>query len=193
MKLRKPWFKKYYSLFIMLVAIIVVATSVAAYYMRNTGEVKNTFNPAGSVNPIIEETFENNVKSDVYVKVGETEYPVYVRVALDITWQDNEGTVYFFKPAEGVDYNLDLDLKPDGWIKGSDGYYYYTKPIESGGNTPVLIKECKPIYSSNTSSLPEGYTLSVNVIVQTIQAVGTTDTSNIPAYQDAWGIKFEEN
>ena len=43
------------------------------------------------------------------------------------------------------------------------------------------------------ATAPTGYALSVEVVAEAIQAQGTTDTANVPAYQDAWGISSVGN
>ncbi|MCH5317508.1 MAG: hypothetical protein J1E05_05980 [Eubacterium sp.] len=186
--------------------VAVVATSVFAAYLKNSVEVNNTFIPADSVTPeIIEkfEEFDNTVKKDLYFKVGLTEYPVYVRVAIVYTWQNESGIVYFSKPTEATpifdneneiigyngDYTISLNTgATDDWVLRDDGFYYFKSPVESNGKTSVLINECRQV---NAAPI-EGYTLSVEVIVQTVQAVGSTDTPDnspgIDAWKNAWGI-----
>lgn len=185
MKQKKPQ-KTWLPILIIVIALIAVMSAlVAAKYIKNAGDVVNKFSPAESVTPIIHEQFDNNVKENVYFEVGDTDYPVYVRAAIVITWQNEEGTVYFSKP-ETADYTLVLNKTY--WEKKSDGFYYYSEPVESGGKTPILIYECKQINPAPA----EGYTLSVEIIAQTVQAVGSTDENNpngvIPAYEDAWGL-----
>lgn len=182
-------------------------TGIFARYIKNSGKVTNTFTPAPSVTPTVVEEFEpdKTEKKNVKFQIGDTGYPVYVRAAIVITWKDADGTVYFSKPVEAVkspdgdpsseegdsyegDYLLDLNLSATGWVKGTDGYYYYQTPVPSGGETGYLINSCKQVNLNQ----PDGYTLSVEIIVQTVQAVGYTDGENdepvIPAYQDAWGL-----
>lgn len=195
MKQKKVWIAQYRILFIIVAVLLAVAVPVSAYFIRNSGEVTNTFTPAASVQPQIEETFVNHVKSNVFFQVGETDYPVYVRAAIVVTWQKENSTVYFSEPIENTDYTLALSLDASadaaGWVKGEDGYFYYRTIVESGGETEVLIEKCEPLGSETT---PEGYTLNVDVLVQTVQAIGYTDADGensapeIPAYKDAWGL-----
>lgn len=162
-------------LFVLLSASVVI--SVIAYYVRSTGDVTNTFSPAVAVDPTIEDG-----NSNVKINVGVTDYPVYVRAAIVITWLDEDGNTIF-----GYDgtYDLKLNLTQNGWVEQSDGYYYFRKPVESGGQTDVLINTCTP------TGNPDAYTLNVDVIAQTVQAVGNTDANGeIPAYQDAWGLSL---
>ena len=201
---------------LLLLTAVTAASLLFAAYLKNSYEVKNTFKPADSIIPEIVETFEENdykLKEDVSFKVGTTEYPVYVRAAIVITWQDKNGIVYFSKPVppvdedgnenENPDYSILLNL--DDWTLGEDGFYYCNSiiyppdpPVEGGGETPILIKECKQVLPAPA----DGYTLSVEIIVQTIQAVGYTDgedntddentTGKIPAWDDAtWQVVDE--
>lgn len=174
-----------FSVLIITLAVLVatIAVSVFAAYLRNSDEVKNTFKPADSVTPeIIEkfEEFDNTVKKDVYFEVGDTDYPVYVRAAIVITWQDEDGIVYFSKPIQGTDYTIDLNT--DDWALKSDGFYYFKSSVASGGETSNLINSCTQIKAAPV----DGYTLSVEILVQTVQAVGSTDGENGAPVTDAW-------
>ena len=191
-----------------LISTVIVSMLFAAYLKRSV-EVNNTFKPADSIIPEIVETFKENnneLKENVYFKVGTTEYPVYVRAAIVITWQDEKGVVYYKAPVppvdkdgnanENPDYSISLNL--DDWTLGPDGFYYYNEVVQSGGNTTNLINKCKQLLPAPV----DGYTLSVEIIVQTIQAVGYTDGEDntddendegkIPAWDDAmWNGQWE--
>lgn len=163
-------------LLLFLLLSVSVTISVIAYYVRSTGDVTNTFSPAVAVDPTVE-----GGNSNVKINVGVTDYPVYVRAAIVITWLDEDGNTIF---GYNGGYSLNLNLSQNGWVKQGD-YYYYQPPVESGGQTDILINTCEPTEN------PEGYTLNVEVIAQTVQAVGNTDANGeIPAYQDAWGISL---
>lgn len=179
-----------YSLIIALAVIAVITASVYAAFLRKSDTVQNTFSPAVSKIPEIQEIIEDNAKKDIKISVGKTDYPVYVRVALVFNWQEKgnkNGVIYFSKPVKDKDYTLKINESK--WEQKSDGYYYYKDPVPSNGVTDTsLITECKPI-----SNAPDGYALSVNVIAQTVQAVGHTDedskgTPTITALEDAWGV-----
>lgn len=196
-------------LMVVLLLAALVAVPMYAKYMKQTEELKNTFSHVDTSGPEIEEEFDYTEKKDVSISVGETDYPVYVRATIVITWKKietvtktevvngeevttsvEETVVYFQPPEEEKDYTLSLDLA-NGWVyNAKDRYYYYTEAVKSGGTTSILIESCKQL---PTAQPPEdGYVLSVEIIAQTVQAVGYTDESNpngeIPAYQDAWGI-----
>ena len=177
------------ALLFVCVIVSTVAVPLYARYVKKTDEIKNTFSHVDTTGPTIEEEFDKKVKENVKVSVGDTDYPVYVRVAIVLTWKKTievdgkeETLVYFEKPVENVDYTMTLN-EDGGWVKIGD-YYYYTKPVASGKETTVLIKTC----TQDKEGPEEGYTLSVDIIAQTVQAVGYTDDTSTPAYQDAWGI-----
>ena len=171
-----------------LVVVIAVAVPVYARYIKKTDMVTNTFSPADTSDPVIEEEFDKETKTDVRVSVGELKYPVYVRVSIVVTWKDSKGIVFYQKPSDVTDYQLELVLE-DWDFNKEDGYYYYKYPVPSNGTTSILIKSCT---QRPGAKAPDGYTLSVEIIAQTVQAVGFTDgdgsnpDTEIPAYQDAW-------
>lgn len=191
-------------------------TGIYARYIRYSNEAVNTFSPASVSNPEVSETFNGNVKKDVAITVPDNGYPVYVRAKIVITWKmkspeyqngsDQKWLVHYKMPEEEHqvlgengeplldddgkyvwegDYVIDLASEDDGWkYDRNDGFYYYTKPVDSGKTTAILINSCT---LSEYADPPTGYTLSVEIITQTVQAVGWTDDNMSQAYQDAWG------
>ena len=171
------------SLRILLPALLIISAitvSVFALFLKSTPETKNTFTAAVSVNPIITESFDGNLKENVCVSITDKGYPVYVRCAVVVNWKDENGFVHIEKPVENTDYTLETG---ENWTKMDDGFYYYYSPIQTGETAPLIVK-CEPVGSSPDTA----YGLSVNIISQTIQAVGSTDEDNIPAHIDAWGV-----
>lgn len=172
------------SRLVLLLAVLSLITgTVAAYLAVSSNEIRNTFSAESQADPVVSETFSRTKKENVRVQVGDPGYAVYVRAAIVVNWKNIEGDqekVWGVAPQAG-DYTLTLG---DGWEKGADGFYYHLEPVASGGSTGVLIEECSPI-----AQAPEaGYTLSVEIITQTIQALGTTDDGEMPAVQNAWGV-----
>ena len=172
-------------LLISIVSVLIIAAvtlAVYAAFVRNAGTVNNTFSPADSILPTIKEEFDGNVKKDVKIEVGKTNYPVYVRAAIIVNWQEagNDNGPYYFEPPKPEDYELVInDAK---WIKYGD-YYYYTEPVESDGTTDTLIVSCKP----KNPAPDDNYSLSVTITAQTVQAVGRTDNDTQSAVLNAWG------
>lgn len=80
---------------LVLLAVGLTSTSLA-FLLDQTPAVVNKFDP-GEVTASIDETFEDNVKTDVAVQnTGNTD--AYIRAKVVITWQDNEGNIYAQAP-----------------------------------------------------------------------------------------------
>ena len=168
-----------------LVAILVLlccaVAGTVAYLVTSTGPVTNTFTP-GNVSCVVEETFENGVKSGVTIK-NTGNIDAYIRTAVIVNWADAQGNVSG-TPVKDTDYVMDLNIvtdeKPDApWFKGSDGYYYCKTAIESGSETPVLIASCA---KTTGAGVPEGYDLQVTILADGIQS----EPSN--AVAEAWKV-----
>lgn len=172
--------KSFISLVIVLIFTICCAIGVLAYLNVNSGPVSNAFTPASDTDPTVDEVFDEETKSNVKVDVGDPGYAVFVRAAIIVTWKNSAGNVLANNPVVGVDYSMDLNTAD--WFE-KDGFYYHVSPVNSG-NTSTLIETAKPLKNAPESD----YYLSVEIISQTIQALGTTDIGNIPAVTDAWGI-----
>lgn len=165
--------KKALILMVSLVAILAVSVGgVLAWLATSSKDVTNTFAP-GDTKIEIEEKFENNVKSDVKV-INKGNIPVYIRANLVFTWKDSADNI-IKKPADAT-----LTVTPEnptGWVKGSDGFWYYTKPVAADGETTKLIDKA-------TIKFPEGkgYQMDLEVMAQSIQAEPKD------AVEGAWGV-----
>ncbi len=169
----------------LLVISAITAGGVFAYLRTVSDPVENDFVLAPEKDPLIEESFDENVKKDVCVKVDDIGYAVYVRAAIIITWKDGEnGNVLGQPPVKDTDYEISLNTTD--WFE-HEGFYYYKAPVNSGNETESLIEIVQPIVTA-----PEGYGLNVEIIAQTIQAAGKTDDTEIPAVTDAWGVVIND-
>lgn len=181
---------------VVFAAIVIAAILVGAVYAALQGKtatpVDNKMSAATDLTAKVTETFDDELKEDVSVDVGNPGYSVYVRANIVVTWKNANGDVYAKLPVEGTDYTLSLNTAAPTaqklWFKGQDGFYYYTSPVVSG-KTEVLINSCS---LKDGVVPPEGYQLSVEVVAQTVQYKGTTDTGEIPAVKDAWGVTLSE-
>lgn len=163
---------------ILLLALVLILTAsiggTIAYLVASASPVTNTFEP-GKVSCAVDETFENNVKSDVYVtNTGNTE--AYIRAAIVVNWVDKDGNAYAVSPVCGKDYTLVLNATD--WV--TDGsYYYYKNPVAADQNTTKLISSCT--LEENVTP-PEGYTFQVEILASAIQSMPTdvvTDHWNV--------------
>ena len=180
----------------LVTAILMIATSVisvAAYLFINLGPLNNIFKPAAATDP--------NVDKDTYViQVPNNGYAVYVRAAIVVNWQykDGEGNVKVLGdvPVLGTDYTLTTNSIE--WFKGSDGFYYRKAMVTPTGNVEFVNTEALVTsfakkkefveYDDNGDGTSDKYYLNIDVISQTIQALGTTDDGDIPAVVDAWHV-----
>lgn len=172
---RKP------TLLMLTMAILLVAVvgTTIAYLFTNTGSITNTFTPA-SVTTEITEDFNGTVKNDVKVKnTGDVE--AYIRAAVVVTWQDDAGEVYPQTPVAGTDYTV--SYPGNGWVQYTDGYYYYTSPVQPRDSTGILLTDCKPV----DGRTPENYHLVVEILASAIQSKPES------AVQEAWGVSVGQN
>jgi hypothetical protein len=97
------------------------------------------------------------------------------------TWQDSNGKVYYSAPKLGTDYSFTYNT--GNWTL-KDGYYYYNTAVAGGTDDISFANEVKQLSNAPT----EDYTLHLEVLVETIQAIGKTDGNN-SAVMDAWNIQ----
>lgn len=181
------------AVFILMALIGAVTSVVYAYLSATTGSVENTFTHAPEHDISIKETFPgegtNPVKENVCVDVGNPGYAVFVRANIIVTWQknvDGKTSIYSKMPVggtagtAGIDYVLNCNQAD--WFLGSDGFYYLRTMVTKDETEP-LINQCYQCQAG-----PEGYTLHVEIIAQTIQAKGSTDADGIPAVESAWKV-----
>lgn len=171
---RRRRVKKPSALLLALVALLgAVVGSTVAYLWTNSDAITNTFSPS-HVTCKIEETFENDVKSNVSVK-NTSDIEAYIRATYVVTWKDARGNIAPQQPGER-DYTITLNT--NDWFKGNDGYYYHNAPVAAGANTEVLIVSCSPV----EGKAPEGYTLNVEILASAIQSVPSK------VVEEAWKV-----
>lgn len=168
---------------VLVVSVLVLLLAVAGgtlAWLTAQDSVNNTFTPA-HVTCRVEEKFDGATKENVSIK-NTSDIPAYIRAYIVVTWKDDAGNVYGKLPVAGTDYTIEYAANT-GWVKGSDGYYYYTSSVDVGKTTGELIKTCAPV----ADKAPAGYGLSVEIIAEAIQSVPKA------AVQAAWGSDFNIN
>lgn len=154
--------------------LMVIGTSLS-FLKTQKGPLVNEFASSYVTSEVIEK-FENNIKSNVKIQ-NTGDIDAYIRAAVIVTWKDKSGNVYPQMPVAGTDYTI--VFSDSRWDRETtDGYYYYTEPVDSKGYTEVLIKEVKPV----DSKTPEGYWLSVEILGDAIQSLPTK------AVESSWGV-----
>lgn len=154
-----------------LLAGILLFAGVAGTFawLSVTGVLVNEFG-IGSVTPSVDETLKDNVKSDVRIK-NTGSAPAYLRVVVDIYWQDQNGARLWEEPVAGTDYTIVWGDKvdaaatnsPSSWVLASDGFYYWTSSVAPMDKTGVLIK-------SVAEKKADGKNLVVDISTQAIQS-----------------------
>ena len=158
---------------IALMSVITVGSTMALLSAA-TDSVNNTFKRA-DISCNVVENFDGNVKSNVKVENNsQNGISGFIRAAIIVSWQDNNGNVYSKQPVAGTDYNIVYGTE---WIGRDDGYYYWHSPVAKDDSTGNLIVSCSEI----DGKAPEGYTLVVDIVAEIIQSNPTT------AAQEAWG------
>ena len=172
-----------------LVGVILLAgTAGTLAWLSVTGVLVNQFG-IGSVTPSVQETLNGKVKSDVKAKNTGTA-PAYIRAAVDIYWQDQDGARLWDEPKEEPKGEADYEIawsvadasganSASSWVKSSDGFYYWTSPVAPGGETGMLINRVTELKAT------EGRDLVVDISTQAVQA--TPDE----AVHDAWGCSVK--
>ena len=155
---------------ILLVIIFAVGGTIA-YLVDVTESVTNTFNPA-QVTTRVTEVVNSAEQTKTNVCITNTgDVDAYIRAAVVVTWQNEEGDVLAKKPTEckisgcnhqncGGDYVITyntfdgLDINTAGWFKRDD-FYYWNKPVSGSvmngdgivtySSTGILIAYCKQI------------------------------------------------
>lgn len=172
---------------VVLLAGVLLLAGVAGTFawLSVTGVLVNEFG-FGSVAPSVDEKRDNNVKSDVSVK-NSGSAPAYLRVAVDIYWQDKDGARLWDEPVADNDYAIvwgnvskaSASNSASSWVAASDGFYYWTSSVAPMSETGVLIM-------SVSETKRDGKNLVVDISTQAIQS--TPDD----AVFDAWGCTVND-
>ena len=131
--------KKSLTLMVSLaLALTIGVVGTVAYLVTNTDPVVNTFTPA-DYDIEINETLEDGAKKNVTV-TNDGEVPMYIRVALVVTWTDAEGNV-IVKP-EGASMTGIPTGDVGNWKMVGD-YWYYNTAVAPNATTDEIIGEAE--------------------------------------------------
>ncbi len=191
-----PHIRSRWTVVVLAAVLIVSGTSALLFakYINNSGELENRFNPSEYDRPVVSDSMSKDVDGYYYkhnLKVTpaeETNYPVYVRVAIVPTWTDNDGNIFGQQPVKDKDYSLTFDT--DNWFLYTDGFYYCKTPVTGGNSTPELITRYRALKQLRDAPFSE-YDLHVEVVAETVQAIGTKYeglNNKKDAVLDAWGL-----
>ncbi len=164
-------------LFIAVVMLIgAVVGSTVAFLVTQTEPVENKFTYA-SVSCAVSETFNGATKENVQIKnTGTTD--AYIRATYVVNWLNKDGSIAPVPQGTTPDgYTLSISENPDNaWTKGTDGYFYYLKPVAPGEFTKDgSLVYCSVVYPENAE-----YTLSVEILATAVQSTPAN------AVREAW-------
>lgn len=162
----------------LLVLLTVTVGGTVAYLVANTIPVVNTFTPS-QVSCKVEETFTNNVKSNITVE-NTSNINAYLRVKL-VSYRVNDANQHIGGIATIPAFDLGTD-----WVKHTDGYYYYTEPVAPNGITPSLIADNSLALTGSYTDADGGKQV-IEVMAEAIQAEPAR------AVGEAWGVSISEN
>lgn len=149
---------------LLLSVLLLLGVTVAgtlAYLSANTDPIKNTFTPS-HVTCEVTEDFNGTVKSNVNV-TNTSDIEAYIRVRL-VTYRVNDAGQHIGGTAEIPEFTPGTD-----WVKGSDGCYYYTKPVAAGAKPENdLISR---ITLTESYSGADGGHQAIDVMAEAIQSV----------------------
>ena len=158
--------KRAVVLLVSLVVLLAVTVGTTIAFLANkTPEVENTFTPS-RVACAVNEVTENQV----YTVQNTGDTTAYIRAAVVVNWVNDAGHVYAKAPTYTV------TPENTNWVLGSDGYYYYIKPVAAGDQ----IKETLTVTEVSENPDNSSYTLQVEVVASAIQAtvIAVNDWSN---------------
>lgn len=179
---------------VLALAVVGVAVGGVVAWLTASNQVANQFE-VGTVTPTVNEEFDRENKKDVNV-TNSGNVPIYVRAQIHIYWQDANGNQLWDEPKPepdelptGIidgDYRLTMGTSTGEarWVQGSDGYYYWTMPLDASATTVDLIEKLERI---NEGLHNDGRKLVCDIAVQGIQA----DPAD--AVTEAWGAKIDAN
>ena len=189
---------------IALIAIIGVVGSTLAYFTDNDSKT-NTFT-LGNVNGTVEE-LDNKTNEPIitpgldfpdqtpgatltkraYMKLGADSADAYARVKL--TW-DTTGMT----PDQVAAFNANLpSYLPigNGWVEGTDGYYYYQTKLVKGQQTENIINQV--VIPADWGNVMANASFKLKVEGDFIQADNFTPGTNEAGQIVNWGnVKIEQ-
>lgn len=193
--------KKIIALVISIISIFVLIIGVSLAHFTSADSITNVFNTGDIKAEPYEPDFKppndwTGINYDKKVQVKNTgNSACFVRVSITPRWVDENGNAWAGDVSNSV-VNLEfsnlIDLSNNStweenkWVKGSDGFYYYTSILPVGEITSQLLDKVGATINSTTVDYPEDYSgkiLKVDVKVEAVQTTANaylTTWNNIP-------------
>ena len=173
---------------VLALVVILSASMVFAYMLKQTQTEENTFIPA-AVSCRVDEKFDNTTKSEITI-TNTGNYKAYLRVRLVTYWVKEDGSVVFRQSAAIPDFTFDNTK----WIKDADeNTYYYKFPVDPTYSTPDLLEPGTITLKTETEK-EITYRQVIDVFAEAILAetVGTS-TGPIADVVTAWHATVDSN
>lgn len=158
-------------LFSLVLLLTMMIGGTLAYLTMKTDPIQNVFTPS-QVSCFVEEDFDGTTKSNVNVR-NDSDINAYIRVKL-VTYRVNEDNQHIGGTADLPTFDLGA-----GWVKHTDGYYYYTQPVAPGAYPSTNLTNSITLTSYNDA---DGGKQVIEVMAEAIQSVPTS------AVVSAWGV-----
>lgn len=188
--------KKLFALAVLAICAATAASSTLAYFTSQT-QAHNVITTGGVAIEIVEysngveikdgvmpDSFKNvmpgaTVSKEVTVKNQDEAADAWIRAKVDVSVKDpGENTL-----DAGV-IDIIYKLSADTWIKGDEGYYYYTKPVAPGTATEPLFENVQ-FSGPEMGNEYQNCTVEIDIYAQAVQY----KNNPIPADGDVTGIK----
>lgn len=178
---------------IIVVASIISLTPTTLSYLTSRDNVVNPVD-LGKVDIEVEEEFEEpdswsggEYKKVVTIKNQGTKVSL-IRVAIVPRWVEADGVTPFAGDISLLDItwgNLATTPNPgtDTWIAGGDGYYYYSKKIETGTSTTPLI---------TAASFKDGIATDILQRYEGKKLIIDVQAEAVHAHQEAYGAVWSQ-
>lgn len=177
---RKKWLT---GIIAAVVTVCIAVGGTIAFLTDWTKPITNTFQMS-TVDIDITDKVEDGVKYNVGVKNNSTDgVPIYARIRFVTYWENDKGEIVAsdeqpilpFGP-DAVDADKDPMEIPEGWFE-YNGYYYYEKPIQAGGEVQLFKSFRMDVDEEN------GLHQVLEVLAEGIQSMPEE------AVEDAWGME----
>ena len=174
--------KTWKALIVAALAVVILTAAVGgtmAWLSTQTRDLTNTFEPAKVTCKVVEPGWVNGTsttKSNVSIQnTGTTD--AYIRAMIVANWCTADNKVVKTATPTYV------GLPGSDWVKHTDGFYYYTKPVAPNQKTGNLFTSCTP-----GNDKPDGADhLEVNIICQAVQSTPAA------AVGEAWKVTIAPN
>lgn len=163
-------------LFSLVLLLTMMVGGTLAYLTIHTDPVVNQFTPS-HVSCTVKEDFDGTTKRNVNV-TNTSDIPAYIRVKL-VTYRVSDAGENAGKHIGGT-ADLPAFTLGAGWVKHTDGYYYYTQPVAPGASPAANLTDSMTLTGSYTDA--DGGKQVIEVMAEAIQSVPTN------AVVSAWGV-----